>query len=101
MRHSVVILLGIALTCSAKDKTILTVRAVSNQSQTYERTMNYTTPGTSNTNCTGSATTIGSTTNGNANCQTQTTPAQTHQITATTWDVTNIVEGNGMRYLIT
>lgn len=95
------LLFELAATSSAKEKTSLSVHAVSNQKQTYQRTSTYTTPGTSNTNCSGSATTIGDTTTGNANCQTQSTPAQTHQITATIWEVTNIVETDGMRYLIT
>jgi hypothetical protein len=104
MRHPAALtplLFGLALTCTAKDKTLLSVRAVSNQSQTYQRTSTYTTPGTSDTNCSGSATTVGNTTTGTANCQTQSTPAQTHQITATIWEVTNIVEADGMRYVIT
>ena len=95
------VLFALTFMCSAKDKVMLTVRAVAHDRQTYQRTSTYTTPGTSNTNCSGSATTIGNTTNGNANCQTQATPAQTHQITATTWEVMNTVEANGMRYLIT
>jgi hypothetical protein len=104
MRQSVpppVLLFALTLTCLAKDKTTLMVQAVSHDSQTYQRTSTYTTPGTSNTNCSGSATTIGNTTSGTAGCQTQSTPAQTHQITANIWEVTNVVQADGMRYIIT
>jgi hypothetical protein len=104
MRHAATLALLAfvwASTCAAKEKTPLSVRAVSNQSQTYQRTSTYTTPGTSNTNCSGSATTVGDTTTGTANCQTQSTPSQTHQITATIWEVTNVVQADGMRYVIT
>ena len=90
----VLLLAAAALTCNAKDKEKreLTVRAVSHASQVNERTSAYTTPGTSNTNCTGGATTIGNTTTGSANCQTTSTPSQTHQITSRTVDVVNVVE---------
>jgi hypothetical protein len=94
------LVLGLALTYPANAKSILVVRAVSHETQAFQRTSTYTTPGTSNTNCSGSASTIGSTTTGTANCQTQSTPAQTHQITANSLDVRNIVEANGMRYII-
>jgi hypothetical protein len=94
-------ILSFTLTCTAKDKSTLEVRAVSHESQVFQRTSTYTTPGTSNTTCSGSATTIGNTTNGTADCRTQSTPAQTHQVTANIVDVTNIVEANGSRYIIT
>jgi hypothetical protein len=97
-----VLLCGVSFSCLAKDnnKKSLTVRAVAFTSQTNERTSTYTTPGTSNTNCSGTGTTIGNTTNATANCQTTSTPAQTHQITSHTIDVMNIVEAEGMRYTI-
>jgi len=93
-------LLGASLTCAAKDneKRKVTVRAVSHASQVNERTSTYTTPGTSNTNCTGVGTTVGSTTTATANCQTTSTPAQTNQVTSRTVDVVNVVELRSLSY---
>jgi len=82
------------------DKKTLTVTAVAFTSNTIERTSTYTTPGTSNTNCSGSATTSGSTTNGSANCQTTSNPAQVHQVNSRVVDVMNLVDAEGMRYKI-
>jgi hypothetical protein len=97
-----IVLCSLAFSCFAKNsnKKSLTVRAVAFTSRTNERTSSYTTPGTSNTNCSGSGTTIGNTTNASVNCQTTSTPAQTHQINSRTIDVMNIVEADGMRYTI-
>lgn len=86
---------------AAKDKIQLTVVAVTHDSQIVERTSTYTTPGTNNTNCSGSATTVGNTTSGTANCQTTSNPPQTRQITARAMFVTDVVEANDMRYTIT
>jgi len=99
----IVALLLAASTGIAADKNVRTlqVRALSYESQVNERTSNYTTPGTSSTNCTGSGTTVGGTTTANANCQTTTTPAQTHVVNSRTVDVTNYVEADGERYKIT
>ena len=98
-----VLVFAVVLSCLAKDsnKRSLTVRAVAFKSQTRQRTYTYTTPGTSNTDCSGTGTTIGNTTNASANCQTTSTPAQTHQVTKNIIDVLNIVEADGMRYTIT
>lgn len=90
-----------ALLWGAKDKIQMTVRAVTHTAQVVERTSTYTTPGSASTNCSGSATTVGSTTNGTANCQTTSMPAQTRQVTARAMYVTDVVEANGMRYTIT
>lgn len=97
-----VLLFAVVLSGVAKDsnKKSLTVRAVAFKSHTNEWTSTYTTPGTSNTDCSGTGTTIGNTTNASANCQTTSTPAQTHQVTSRTIDVMNIVEADGMRYTI-
>src|SRR5258708_24663401 len=97
-----ILLFGVVLSCLAKDsnKKSLTVRAVAFTSQTNERTSTYTTPGRSSTNCSGTGTTIGNTTNAWANCQTTSTPAQTHQVTSRIIEVMNIVEADGMRYTI-
>src|SRR5690242_16233507 len=90
----------VSLICAAngKEKQKVTVRAVSHASQVNERTSTYTTPGTSNTNCTGVGTTVGSTTTATANCQTVSTPAQTNQITSRTVDVVNVVELRSLNY---
>jgi hypothetical protein len=104
MRTSVLATFALFVTASfgmENPKQALTVRAVSHASQVSERTSSYTTPGTSNTNCSGAATTIGNTTNGTANCQTTSTPAQTQQITRRVLDVVNVVEAGGMKYTIT
>lgn len=82
------------------EKRTLTVTAVAFTANATERTSTYTTPGSSNTNCSGSATTIGSTTTGSANCQTTSSPAQVHQVTSRVVDVMNLVDGEGMRYRI-
>lgn len=104
-RHFSVALLLLALpdgsSAADKDARTLQVVALSYESQVNERTSTYVTPGTSSTNCTGSGTTIGSTTTGSANCDTTSTPAQTHVINARTVDVTNFVEADGQRYKIT
>ncbi len=86
----------------AADKNLVTVqvRALSYESQVNERTSSYVTPGTSSTNCSGTGTTIGNTTMANANCQTTSTPAQTHTINARTIDVTNFVEAGGQTFKI-
>src|SRR5579862_4119552 len=89
-----------ALLLGAKDKVQLTVRAVTHSAQVVTSTSTYTTPGNSNTNCSGSATTGGDTTNGTANCQTTSMPAQTHQMTTAAIFVRDLVEANGMRYTI-
>jgi len=78
----------------------LTVRAMTHTSRLNEHTSAYTTPGTSNTNCSGTGTTVGNTTNATANCQTTSNPAQIHQITMQTLDVVNVVEAGGMQYTI-
>jgi hypothetical protein len=92
----------VVLSCLAKDssKKSLTVRAVTSTNRTNERTSAYTTPGRASTNCAGTGTTVGSTTTATANCQTISTPAQTHQVTSITIDVTNTVEADGIRYTI-
>jgi len=95
------LLLGLALAGQAKDKIYLTIRAVTHTDEVLSATSQWTSPGSANTNCSGSATTIGNTTTGMANCQTTSTPAQVHQITRTVRDVTNIVTANDQRYLIT
>jgi|SRR5665213_1137541 len=82
------------------NKTQITVRSVSHASQINEYSSTYNTPGTASTNCSGSATAMGNTTNGTANCQTVSTPPETHQITRRTMDVTNVVEADGMRYIV-
>lgn len=97
---AVILLLGASLACSAKEKNFVSVRAITHASQVNERTSTYTTPGTSNTNCSGVGTTIGNTTSATANCQTYSTPAQTHRITSRSVDVVNVVELDGMRYTI-
>jgi hypothetical protein len=95
------VLFAIVLPCLATDeKKSLTVRGVAFTSNAIERTSTYTTPGTSNTNCSGSATTVGNTTNGSANCQTTSNPAQIHQVNSRVVDVMNIVDSDGMRYKI-
>ena len=90
------------LPCLAKDraKTTLTVRAISHDSRVNERVSSYTTPGSSNTNCSGSGITTGPITNISANCQTTSTPAETHRTTSRTVDVVNVVEADGQRYKI-
>jgi len=95
-------LFAVVLSCLAKEnnKRSLTVRAVAFTSQIHERTYTHTTPGTSDTNCSGIGTTVGNTTNASANCQTTSTPAQTRQVTRRIIDVMNIVEADGMRYTI-
>lgn len=95
-----ILLLGASLLCSAKEKNFVSVRAITHSSQVNERTSTYTTPGTSNTNCSGIGTTLGNTTTATANCQTYSTPAQSHQITSRSVDVINIVELDGMKYTI-
>jgi hypothetical protein len=101
MRQTVILAVFVAAGCLADDtKTKTTVRAVTHESRLNQGSYTYTTPGTSNTNCSGSATTVGNTTNGAANCQTTSTPAQSHQVPVSTLDVRNVVEANGMRYVI-
>jgi hypothetical protein len=97
-----VLLLTVVCSCPAKDgnKKSLMVRAVAFSSRINEHTSRYTTPGKSDTNCSGTGTTVGNTTNASANCQTTSTPAQTHQITSRTIDVKNVVEADGTRYTI-
>lgn len=97
-----VLFFAVVLSSYAKDgnKKSLTVRAVGFKSRTNEYTSTYTTPGTSNTSCSGTGTTIGNTTDATANCQTTSTPAQTNQITTRSIDVMNVVEADGMRYTI-
>ena len=99
---SFVLLFAVVLSCLAKDsnKKSLMVRAVAFASRTNEQTSTLTTPGTANTNCSGTGTTTGDTTTATSNCQTTSTPAQTHQVTSRTTDVTNIVEADGIRYTI-
>jgi hypothetical protein len=87
--------------CFGNDpKKLLTVRAVAFTSNTIGRSSTYMTPGTSTTNCSGSASTIGNTPNGSANCQTTSNPAQVHQVSSRVIEVMNIVEADGMRYKI-
>jgi hypothetical protein len=101
VRQSIaLILLAAPLLCSAKDKNIVEVRAITHSSQVNERTSTYTTPGRSNTNCSGIGTTLGNTTTATANCQTYSTPAQSHQITSRSVDVINVVELDRMQYTI-
>src|SRR5262249_48285356 len=70
-------------------------------SRVNQHTSTVTTPGKSETSCSGSAATIGIFTDERMNCQTTSTPAETRQVTTTdSIDVRNIVEGNGMRYTI-
>lgn len=97
-----VLSLAVVASClaSAGEKKELTVRAVAFRSQVNERTSNYTTPGSSNTTCSGSGTSVGNTTYASGGCQTTSRPAQNHQITRRTVDVMNIVEADGMRYTI-
>lgn len=76
------------------------VVAVSNKSRLNEYHSTYVTPGRSNTNCSGSGTTIGDTTSVSASCQTTSTPAQQQEIVTRTLDVVNVVDGEGMRYVI-
>jgi hypothetical protein len=94
------LLFALALACYGKPKTSLRVRAVTHASQINEYTSAYTTPGSSDTHCSGSGTTIGDTTDITANCQTTSTPPQTHSITTSTVDVVNTVEAGGMQYKI-
>lgn len=101
MRLTVTLAVLVAMGCSANDtKTKTMVRAVTHESQLNQGIYSYSTPGTSNTNCSASATTVGSTTNGAANCQTTSTPAQAHNVAVSTLDVKNVIEANGMRYVI-
>ena len=97
------VLVSMVSACLGNDnsKTQLIVRAVRHSTRFDEHTASYTTPGTSDTNCSGSATTIGNTTDGLAHCQTSSTPAQINQVTTRTEYVTDVVEANGMRYTIT
>jgi hypothetical protein len=89
------------LLCLGGEKASLTVRAVTHETRVNQRTGSYVTPGTSSTNCSGSANTLGNTSYGTANCNSTSTPAQTHQITTRTLDVENIVKGSdGLRYTI-
>jgi hypothetical protein len=94
------LLFALALACYGKPKTSLRVRAVTHASPINEYTSAYTTPGSSDTHCSGSGTTIGDTTDITANCQTTSTPPQTHSITTSTVDVVNTVEAGGMQYKI-
>jgi putative salt-induced outer membrane protein YdiY len=93
-----VLLFALVLPCMAKNR--LTVRAVGFKSQVNDNPYTITTPGESNTNCSGTATTWGNTTNASANCRTTSTPAETAQRTWRTVDVVNWVEANGMRYTL-
>ena len=99
--YALISLLVVVSTCAAKDRVKTTVRAISHESQTYQRTMTYTTPGTATTNCAGTASSAGNTTTGIANCQTTSMPAQNHLVTTNVSYVTNVVESNGLRYVIT
>jgi len=86
---------------AAKDKKTLTVTAVTHNSRVNQSTSYYTTPGSSNTNCSGTGTdTGGGTTQVNMGCETTTTPATTTPITTSTIDVADKVEGLGMVYTI-
>lgn len=100
LKRTGILFLFCAAVFAGSAKIELTVQAVKFDRQVNQRTSTYTTPGHSNTNCTGTATSAGNTTYGNANCQTTSTPAQVHQNTYTTVNVSDVVEGNGMRYLI-
>lgn len=101
MGRTIVLAALVASLCSAKDvKTQVVVRAVSHASRLNRSTSSYSTPGSSNSSCSGSATTAGSITNGTANCQTTFTPAQTRQVAISTLDVTDVVVAEGMRYVI-
>jgi hypothetical protein len=94
------LLFAVALACYGKPKTSLTVRATTHASRVNEYTSTYTTPGTSNTHCSGSGSTVGNTTDITADCQTTSTPAQTHSVTTSTVDVVNTVEAGGIQYKI-
>jgi hypothetical protein len=103
-RHGALLALCVAATLSSlmaeSQRQVLSVRAVTHASRVNERTSSYVTPGTSNTNCTGTGTTVGNTTTATANCQTTSTPAQQHQTTTRSVDVVDVVEANGMWYTI-
>jgi hypothetical protein len=88
--------------CIAKDKPkiTLTVHAVSHDTHTTERTYTHTIPGSSSTTCNGGGTIVGDQVNVSEQCETTTTPARTQQTTFSTLDVRNIVEADGMRYII-
>jgi hypothetical protein len=76
-----------------KENKTLTVHAVANKAGLSEYRASYVTPGSSNTGCSGPG-------SGSANCQTTSTPTQHQEIVTRTLDVVNIVEGEGMRYVI-
>jgi len=84
-----------------KNKSTIQIRALSYESQVSVHKSSYFAPGRSSTNCNGMGTTIGNTTTATANCQTTSTPPQTHVINSRRVDVTNFVEADGQRYTIT
>jgi hypothetical protein len=80
-----------AASLSAEVRT-LQVRAVKSASAVNERTSSYVTPGKSSTTCSSGALTT--------DCETTSTPAQTHALTTRSVDVGNVVEAEGLRYTI-
>ena len=100
IRLAMTILPGASLLCAAKEKTLVSGRAITYLILVNERTSTYTILGSSNTNCSGIGTTLGNTTTASAGRQTYSTPAQSQQITSRSVDVINVVELNGMQYTI-
>jgi hypothetical protein len=72
-------------------KETIWVTAVTHNSNLVTATSTYQTPGQSQTNCTGTATTIGNTTNGTAGCNGTYTAPQQHNITVSRLDVVDRV----------
>jgi hypothetical protein len=82
-------------------KTTIWVTAVTHNSNLVTATSTYQTPGQSQENCNGTATTIGNTTNGTANCNGTYTAPQQHNITVSRLDVVDRVRTqNGQIYTI-
>lgn len=78
----------------------LIVTAVAHNAIVSERTGYVQQPGHSSTTCSGTGTTVGNTTQANANCQTTSTPSTVTPITTRTLDVTNRVMADGLVYTI-
>lgn len=89
----------LGLAASAKRITVI-VTAVDSASRVNHNRSTIVTPGKSNTDCTGSATTLGTLTTGSANCTTTTTPPRANEIDLQTTDVRNVVETEGMRLVL-
>lgn len=104
---SVALMLSVAAFALGEKKTMshLIIQAVTHDTRLNTYTSQYTTPARSNTSCGGSGTAtpsiVGSDITFTANCQTTSIPAQVHETTTHTVDVTDIVEANGNRYTIT